>query len=157
MTNNTAATTVENTSTIIDWEDVIYEQVRNPSTLEPIIDPSTGRPRTRVSSIDNPEHYKRLMEDLRKADKIRDDAKAAEERESKAPPTVMTRLMPHPKTGEINYWSFVVERSTGREILLEGRDRFAGEESLRKQYSGKFHCSYCSKNFFTEDERKKGI
>jgi hypothetical protein len=160
MTSN--STTVNNGSDNItveeEPEEIIYEQVRDPSTFEVVIDPSTGKPLTqRVSSKDNPEYYQRLTSQLQQAEKVREEAKAAEERESKEPPTIMTRLMPHPKTGVINYWSFIVEKSTGREIILEGRDLGMDQESLKKQYSGKFHCPYCSKNLFSEQERSRHL
>src|SRR4051812_47462509 len=93
--DNTVETETVSAASIVDnaaaeKEDVIYEQVRNPTTLEVVMDPiNPGKPLTqRVSSKDNPEHYKRLMDDLRNAEKIRQDAKAAEERESNEPPTI---------------------------------------------------------------------
>jgi hypothetical protein len=93
------------------------------------------------------------MPDLHEADKRRQVERLKEQQELNAPPTIIKRLIPHPKTGEVNYWTFIVENSTGKEILLENKELALPPEELRKRFSGKYHCSYCNTNYFSEQER----
>jgi hypothetical protein len=150
-------TNADNNTSIIEEEDIIYEQVRNPSTLELMIDPSTGKPRTRrISSIDNPEEYQRLMSQLQEADKRREEAKAAEEELARMNPPVIyqkeldSQGVPHfIEYRRTDFGKYVKTSSVNTSISA------SGPPSTSNVFEGKYRCLYCSTSWFTEQERSR--
>jgi hypothetical protein len=143
------------TTTTVGKEDIIFEEVHNPSTLEPMIDPSTGKPRSRrVSSVDNPEEYRRLVSELQQADKRREEAKAAEEREMRDnPPVLYTKVL---DVRGVPYFEEYRKTAFGKYVQTSSVNTSVSTTSpAGGVFQGKYRCPYCSNSSYTEEERSR--